>query len=250
MFTANDVRTVKNFGYAYEELPDWQMDPDQLAANVRTVVNSLYNPSSNSTIRPAVETIRERTANLQESFSYVTWETAKALNVNNLDRQWSIKVLVDRFPLDRSFCIDFFMGDAPNRISAWPTAANLIGTYAHFNLANAKSLYPGGVPQGQVQGEISMTHTLAAGVARGVLRDLSPQCVVPLLKQVLIWKARTSTGDEIPIAELSGLSISVSTQAVVPRTALDQFPQYGPLQWLDSVTEDKPGGAGRARQQT
>lgn len=182
---------------------------------------------------------------MKDSFSHVTWETAKALNVNNLNRQWSIKVLVDRFPIDRSFCIDFFMGDAPSCTSGWPTAANLIGTYAHFNPANATSLYPDGIPQGQVQGEISMTHTLAAGVSRGVLQDISPQSVVPLLKQALTWKARTSTGDEIPMAELSGLSISVSTQSVVPRTALDQFPQYGPLRWLDSATEDKPGGGGR-----
>jgi tyrosinase len=250
MFTSNDVRSTTTFGYSYPELPDWEMNPDRLAANVRAVVNSLYGPSSNSTVRRASEAIRGRSMNLAESFANVSLDLARHLNVNNLNKQWSITVLVDRFPLATSFCIDFFMGDAPGEISQWPTAANLIGTYAQFNPANLTLFHPDGFPQGQVRGEIPLTHTLAAGVSRGVLRDLSPRSVVPLLQKALTWKARTPAGEEVPVTGLSGLSISVSTRPVVPRTARNRFPQYGAVQWLDSVTDGKPCGAGRPNRQT
>ena len=250
MFTSDDVRSTRTFGYSYPELPDWQMSPDQLAANVRMAVNSLYNPSSNSTIRRSTGTVKSRSASIAESFSHVSLDVARHLNVNNLNRQWSITVLVDRFPMDTSFCIDFFMGDAPDDVSARPTAANLIGTYAQFNPANVTMLHPDGFPEGQVRGEVSMTHTLAAGVSRGVLRDLSARSVVPLLCQALNWKVRTPTGEEVPATALSGLSISVSTRPVVPRTAGDRFPVYGAVQWLDSVTEGKLCGAARPRVRT
>ena len=243
MFTSDNVRSTRALGYGYSELPDWQMSKEDLAANVRTAVNSFYNPSSNSTVRRSVENIQTRSAGIANSFSHVSLDVARQLNVNNLNRQWSITVLVDRYSLDTSFLIDFFMGDAPDDVSAWPTAANLIGTYAQFNPANVTMLHPDGFPEGQVRGEISLTHTLAAGVSRGILRDLSVRSVVPVLQEALNWKARTPAGEEIPITVLSGLSISVSTRPVTPRTRRDQFPMYGALQWLDSVTEGKPCGA-------
>ncbi|KAJ9615738.1 hypothetical protein H2200_001815 [Cladophialophora chaetospira] len=250
MFTSDDVRSTRTFGYSYPELPDWQLTPDQLAANVRAAVNSLYGGSPNSSVRRSSEDMRGRSTNLAESFGYVTLDLARELNVNNLNRQWSVTVLIDRFPLATSFCIDFFVGDAPADVAAWPTAGNLIGTYAQFNPANVTLVHPNGFPEGQVRSEISMTHTLAAGVSRGVLRDLSPRSVVPLLQSALTWKARTPAGEEVPVTALSGLSISVSTRSVIPRTAQDQFPQYGAIQWLDSVTEGKPCGTGRRHKQT
>ena len=246
VFTSDDVRSTRTFGYSYPELPDWQLNSDQLAASVRATINTLYGGvASNSTFRRSSQKVGGRSTNLVESFSDISLDLAQQLNVNNRNRQWSITVVVDRFPLDTNFCVDFFMGDAPEDVSTWPTAANLIGTYAQFIAANVTLLHPNGYPQGQVQGEISMTHSLAAGVYRGGLRDLSPRSVVPLLRNALTWKARTTAGKEVPVTALSGLSISVSTQAVVPRTATGRFPQYGGMQQLDYVTEGKPGGAGR-----
>ncbi|KIX98768.1 uncharacterized protein Z520_05229 [Fonsecaea multimorphosa CBS 102226] len=245
LFTSDDVRSTKTFGYSYPELPDWEMSPDELANNVRTAVNSLYNPSSNSTISTATRRTRRRSPSIAESFGHVSLDLARQLRVNNLNRQWSITVLIDRFPLNTSFCIDFFMGDPPDEVSAWPAAPNLVGTYAQFNPANVTMLHPNGFPEGQVRGEISVTHTLAAGVSRGVLRDLSPRSVAPLLRQALSWRARTPAGEEVPISALSGLSISVSTRPVVPRNTEDAFPVYGAVQWLPGVTEGKPCGVPR-----
>src|ERR1700742_3495378 len=126
MFDSDDVRSTKTFGYSYPELRDWEMSPDQLAANVRAAVNSLYGPSSHSTVgQHTSKETKSRSASLEESFCHVSLDLARHLNVTNLNRQWSITVLVDRFPLDTNFCIDFFTGDAPADVSEWPTAANL-----------------------------------------------------------------------------------------------------------------------------
>jgi hypothetical protein len=50
-------------------------------------------------------------------------------------------------------------------------------------------------------------------------------------------------GEEVPINALSGLSISVYSRSLTPRSADDQFPIYGPVQWQGSAIEGKPGGA-------
>ncbi|EXJ88381.1 hypothetical protein A1O1_05311 [Capronia coronata CBS 617.96] len=245
MFTSEAVRSIKSFGYSYPELPDWEMAPSQLAANVRSAVNSLYNPVSNTTVAHVRRNVQPRSANLADSFGDVTLDMARQMNVNNLDRQWSIAVIVDRFASETSFAIDFFMGDAPTEASLWATAKNLIGTYAQFSPANATFLHPNGYPAGQVQGEISMTHTLAAGVLRGVIPDLSPRAVLPLLRKGLNWKARTAAGLEVPVSSLSGLAISVFSRPVVPTTSKDRFPMYGAVQWQDSATQGKACGASR-----
>lgn len=243
MFTSEAVRSTKSFGYSYPELLDWEMSSTQLAARVRSAVNSLYNPISNTTVAHTRRTLQPRSANLADSFGDVTLDMARRMNINNLDRQWSVAVLVDRFALEMSFSIDFFIGEGPEDVSSWATAKNLVGTYGQFSPANATVLHPDGYPAGQVQGEISMTHTLAAGVLRGIIPDLSPRSVVPLLHKGLNWKARTAAGEEVPVSNLSGLSISVFSRAVVPTTAGDRFPLYGAVQWQDLVTRGKTCGA-------
>jgi tyrosinase len=45
--TSNTARNTANFGYAYPEVVDWNVSPSQLAQNVRTIVNHIYNPSGN-----------------------------------------------------------------------------------------------------------------------------------------------------------------------------------------------------------
>jgi tyrosinase len=245
MFTSDDIRGTVRLGYSYPELPDWRMTREELTLNVRKAVNTLYSPFSNQTRQHVPAGSRVRSTSIAEAFGNVSLDLARNLNVNNLDRQWSISVLVDQFALDTSFCIDFFIGDPPDDVSARPTAGNLIGTYAQFGPVNATMQHLQTTPQVQVQGQVPMTHVLAAGVSRGLLRDLSVKSVVPLLRTELMWKARSPAGADVPITSLTGLSISVSTRSLAPRTREDEFPTYGPEQLLYSVTESKPCGARR-----
>lgn len=241
LFTSDQVRGMSIFGYSYPEIPDWQLDREQLTQHVREKVNGLYNPSVNTTLAGP----RRRVVSMAESFSHVSFDLARKLRVNNLERQWSITIVVDRFPTEMSFVIDFFMGDAPEEVASWALADNLIATYAQFGPANATSVHAEGGSGGQVSGEISITHTLAAGVSRGIIPSLSPRYVVPLLRRALTWKARTPCGVEVEVEQLSGLSIAVSSKSVVPSNARNRFPLYGAVEWQGSATEGKPCGARR-----
>ena len=89
---------------------------------------------------------------------------------------------------------------------------------------------------------VSLTHTLAAGVARGLLDNLTPQCVTPLLIQHLMWKARSMRGEAIDIKLLQGLSVSVMSRRVTPRKSVTVFPKYGAMQQHANVTHGKAGG--------
>jgi hypothetical protein len=55
---------------------------------------------------------------------------------------------------------------------------------------------------------------LAAGVACGLLSDLTPASVIPLLAQSLNWRARAADGCEINVDSLIDLSIAVGSRQV------------------------------------
>lgn len=221
------------------------MNPEQLKQNVQNHVNALYNPNRNTTTVRAMRSMQKKAINIAQSFGAVTFDMAQDLRVNSLEEQYGITVVVDRFPTELSFVIDFFMGTAPVDVSSWATAPNLVATYAQFGPANVTALHPTGYPSGQISGEISITHTLAAGVARGIIPNLMPEHVIPILRDGLNWRARSPWDTEIPLEELSGLSISVSSRSEVSNDARDGFPSYGPVVWQGSVVSGKPCGAVR-----
>jgi len=243
MFTPDTVRNIAYFGYSYPGLTYWNTTASDLVARVRQNVNSLYNPDlATSKRRCSKKGPIKRTSNLAEDFGHVTFDMVRSMSVNNLDVQWGIRIVLDRFAYDSNFVIDFFIGNPPEDVHSWATAPNLVGTHAQFIAATVSDVHPNRYPQGKSQGEVSLTHTLAAGVSRGFLEDLSPVSVVPLLRKALNWRARTADGREIDVHSLSGLSISVGSRPVQPTTSMDQFPVYGPTRWHDEVTESKPGG--------
>jgi tyrosinase len=245
-YTSDTARSTRPFGYTYPELVDWNINSTELAAGVRASVNALYNPyAGNKTLNGKPGSIASRGADVAQSFGDVTFEMAKELGVNNLEMQWSINIQLQRFAFSTAFAIHFFIGDPPADSSSWPAAPNLIGSHGQFIPANVSLLYPWGSPAGLQQGEISLTHTLAAGVARGLLVDLKPASVLPLLAQSLNWRARAADGCEIDVDSLADLSIAVGSRQVQPAATESEFPIYGETQYHVEATQGKCGGIGR-----
>lgn len=245
-YTSDTARSTRPFGYTYPEIVDWNISSSDLAVSVRAIVNALYNPyAGNKTTIGKTGMIASRRANVAESFSHVTFELAKQLGVNNLDIQWSINIQLQRFAFPMAFTIHFFIGDPPADPNAWSAAPNLIGSHGQFIAVNVSLLYPQGFPAGLQQGEISLTHTLAAGVARGFLSDLTPASVLPLLAQSLNWRARAADGCEINVNSLAVLSIAVGSRQVRSAATQAEFPIYGETQYYAEATQGKCGGFGR-----
>ena len=239
MFTSNDVRGTLRFGYTYPDLVDWNISAADLASNLRTEINLLYNPSvaGTNSSRPLA-----RAAGTARAFHHVTFEEAKKLGMNNLEVQWNIDIRVQRYAYTSPFVIDFFMGDPEQNPQLRATAANLVGSHAQFIANDISKMFPTGAPQGLVQGHVSLSHTLAAGLNRGLIRDLSPQNVVPLLQEQLRWSARSVDGCDVDLSELGGLSITVSSKTVRRASSLSEFPTYGKQHFWPMVTHGKPGG--------
>lgn len=169
---------------------------------------------------------------------------AEKLRVNSLPIQWSIRIEVPRLAYPDSFIVDFFIGPAPGDPSLWATAPNLIGSYVNLMSSTAKGGSFGATFNPLSHGAVSLTHTLAAGVSRGVIQNLGAECVVPVLTEYLTWRARTTEGQEIDLRRISGLSISVASQTMNLSTRPGgREPEYGPLQTYCDITKNKQGGA-------
>ena len=109
--------------------------------------------------------------------------------------------------------------------------------------ADVDSMHPGRRPQGTLQGEVPLTHTLVGGMNRGFIADLNPDSVLPVLQGGLQWRASTADGCEIDCSSLTGLLISVGSRPVEPAKNDTCFPKYGDIEWHGDITQGKPGGA-------
>jgi tyrosinase len=243
MWTSDTVRDLSVFNYAYPEIPYWGMNATELANYVRLQVNMKYNPA----VASAHRKVRRRPLlddNLHIAFKSMSHTELRSLRVNNADFQWTIRIVMDRYAYNTGFSLDFFMGLPPDDVSMRATACNLIGTQASFITSNVSAMFPSGPPEGSAQGELSLTHILAGGMSRGYLADLSPDSVVPVLQRALTWRARLPNGEELDVAAIKGLSISVGSKATTPAASEYCFPRYAPTQWHPEATRGKIGGSG------
>lgn len=244
MFTSEEVRGTIRLGYTYPELVDWNTSATELASNVRRAINLLYNPniSSGNYSRSAAGRPLARAVDSGQAFDHITFQDAKKLGFNNLDMQWNIDIRVQRYAYNGPFTIDFFMGEPEPDPALRSTAPNLIGSHSQFITGNVSQMFPDGPPQGLLQGYVSLSHTLVAGLNRGVVRDLSPQNIVPLLLKQLQWNARSADGRDVDVSNLKDLSIIVSSRTAQPATSQSEFPKYGQLRYWPMITIGKTGG--------
>lgn len=247
-WTSRGVRSTRTFGYAYQDVVDWNISQAMLASNVRASVNRLYNPAgvdSTNELTRMVSTRNTEVVDLQSDTSQVV----RTLKSREMKQQWTITVQVQRFAHHSPFVIDFFMGSPPTSPLAWPTASNLVGSHAQFIATNSDSMQSGDLPKALSHGEVSLTHYLNAGAQRGALANLEPDSVIPFLITSLNWRARDMEGCELKLDSLAALSIAVGSQVVRPAKLFNQFPTYGGLEIYANITAGKPGGMGQEQGQ-
>lgn len=240
-WTSNKARSTRTFGYAYQDVIDWNLTQATLSSNVRAQVNRLYSPNrvnSNNRQRTDGKWSNRTLARLEAG----TLNIASTVGSSESERQWTITVQVQRYAHRNPFVIDFFIGSPPFNPSAWPTASNLVGSHAQFVATNADPMHPNGFADGLTHGEVSLTMYLTAGVQMGTLADLEPYSVVPFLIDSLQWRARDMEGVELELGSLAALSIAVGSQVVQSAKVLNQFPTYSEIEIYENITAGKPGG--------
>ena len=211
MYTSVTARSMKTFGYTYPEIDDWSQTATQLANNVSTQVNNLYNDDGSNTRR----------------------RRGSILKRNNPSCEWFVGTAVDRYALGRSFNIFVFLGSPPNDITTYATASNLAGLSAIF----APIKQPGSLPVSLSYDEVALQKSLDA-------LNIDPNDTAQYLKENLEWVVVITNGTVVPNDCIPSLKIWVQEETVTPAKDECSFPTYGKPKIHTDITQGKPGGAG------
>lgn len=92
-----------------------------------------------------------------------------------------------------------------------------------------------------VSGTVPLTSALLQDIVDGDVADLAEEHVVPYLREKLAWRVTLFDGEEVDVANVPGLRISVASTRVT--IGEDGLPDYsGEYRVWPEVTEGKAGG--------
>ena len=197
--TSVTVRDTKSFGYSYPEIVDWNVSAAQLAANVRTAVNRLYQRSTG-------KSIARRASNI--SGGSVT------------RRDWFINFQGVR-QASTPFVVNFFLGEPPVVAKDWAMADNLIVSQVVLPDSSGDEVAPPAMAQ------IPLSRSLETAQQSGKLNGTDINSIKAYLKTNLNWSAISLSSDACEVATSNGLDISVVDQEVLENRREDQFHSYG-----------------------
>lgn len=158
MYTSDTARALKNWGYTYPEIYDWNQTAAQLTATVIAKVNALYNPSG----------VLSRRNRHPRDMS------------NTTQYEWFVNIQVTKSDLQNSSVIFIFLGEAPADASTWKGASNLAGSL----FVSVPPNYSIGNNNRYTYGEVPLKEPLA----KVSLSDYSKATVAAYLKENLEWR--------------------------------------------------------------
>ncbi|KAL1954633.1 hypothetical protein VTO42DRAFT_874 [Malbranchea cinnamomea] len=227
LHNAQTVRHIKEFGYTYPEIQDWDVDPEELKKRVRQQINDLYNkPSSRSmhgkkrshydhhhhrrkqekrgvlplNLDTAITHILDDAFDLVQSIGNLgqkSLEQFADLGINNLEKQYVINVKVDSAAYPSPFKIHFFLSKPPSDEGldpvSWSTATNLIGTVGGYSTTSTMPAMEGNGSH-VLFAQVPLSHALATLRSMDLISSLKPDVVIPVLEKYLEWRIVTLDG--------------------------------------------------------
>jgi hypothetical protein len=238
-YTSSSSRFTKYFGYSYPEVEDWvSQTAAQLAANVTSQVNFMYNPNGIYSTNGSTVGMRS------------TRSTKSELGHGH-GREWSVTIQASRDALAIPYVIGIFLGVPPINPTDWTTSENLVVTRSVALHTGA-----GDGPLASVVFEIPLTRAFNKIGLDGVHVGNTTK----YLQANLHWAVREVNaesrfmnrhadgisqreGDLIPNDQVSGLQIAVYEQIVTHPKDITEFPKYQRKTLHLEVTIGKAGGA-------
>lgn len=230
MWTAATARDTTAFGYTYPELLNTGASPSELKDTVTQRVMDLYAPPGTAFTNGTRHDRFRRNTNIAQAMNGVHADTALQLGVNNMDSQWYLRISIDAVAAESGAAVYLFVGQPVPDANMWPAASNLIGLHSPY-FANSAS-EPSTLSQ---QIDIPCSHTIAAAVDRGILANLTPEVVVPFLKENVVVKAVGPNGSQLEVGSASGIQVSVLSRYIVSQKSLSEFPTYGTFEEHGSI---------------
>ncbi|KAJ2894577.1 Tyrosinase [Zalerion maritima] len=169
--------------------------------------------------------------------------------------QWSVSFSVDKFALDGTFKIYFFLGDFTENQADWIFDEDLVGSSTIFassreridqgNCENCKKQEESGLKYADT---LSLTQALlvyyhSQEESYGLrVADMTPEVILPFLTRNLHWRIVDARDDEAPRETVESLRVMVYSETVhLPHSITDKPTFHDPTVHY-SVTNGRPGG--------
>ncbi|KAK7953523.1 hypothetical protein PG988_014217 [Apiospora saccharicola] len=240
-YTSNDVRDTRSLGYTYPEIRPWGKSAQQNSNDVRATIQKLYDPSNNLA-RRYNQKCNERggAGSATPSDKVGSLNPPPAAIVDGKYKQWTVNLETNKFALNSSYVIHFFMGAPASKPEDYQTDVNLIGSYPCMR------------PMGddlptdlKIYGTVPLTRAMLNSIDNGALKNLEVDQATPYLKEHLQWRITDVAGIEIPIDAVDSLKVFVADQEVTPPVykSSSPYPVYGKATAHLGITEGKKGSA-------
>jgi tyrosinase len=244
LYTSNNVRSTRSFGYTVPEVRDWGLTANQISSNTRAAVKSLYDPNNQFTPRglsnPFSSTSKRQTGSSDPGVA-ITIPPGLKNGTSRAYREWYANIRINKFALSTpgSFFVHLFIGNSTlSSPESWLDSPTFVGTFVVFAdpaMSNGRSI--------NIYGQIPLTRKLVELYNAGTIPDLEVRTMRPYLKRNLQWRAQREGGEEIPLRELRSLRVFVVNSVVKPPRDKDrEFPSYGELEPVPDITDGKTGG--------
>ncbi|KAF3120916.1 hypothetical protein TWF569_002858 [Orbilia oligospora] len=219
-WTSNTARDTKYFYYNYPETNGLS------AADLRIRIQQLYGGTAPQN--------QVRGGASKRSYS------ASSLVSDGKYHEWSANIRLNKHQTSGTYLIHIFIGSPTNGVE-WTSDPNFVGSYY---LLTKNGTCSDCSDNALVTGSVPLTHMLIDCAKGGQLKDLSPESVIPYLKEKLHWRVQLpgNNGGYINPQDVRSLKISVTSATVtLPLSSGQDAPITKWTTYYD-VTNQKPGG--------
>ncbi|KAJ7022230.1 photo-regulated tyrosinase [Mycena alexandri] len=270
---STDIMT-DSLGYTYPEFNDLRNDtPPQVQAAIETFVQQKYGPPKSSIAVP-VPLVSGRPAIVSKDGHFfissgpvvagAQGATAKVIlrpliTSNNghyfisstaaadphtkipepptaqLLHEWSVRVRVEKFALQGSFSIVFFLGPVPAKAQEWHTSPSFAGARAIFSNSN---LVGCGNCRVQARAAFIVEGFVHLNIARPELAAMDPEAVKAYLREHLSWRVLYPKRHPVHSDDVPSLEVLVHARRIRTNPG-DTLPSHGEPQWFPEITEGR-----------
>ncbi|KAF7375353.1 Photo-regulated tyrosinase [Mycena sanguinolenta] len=149
--------------------------------------------------------------------------------------EWSVRVRVEKFALQGSFSVVFFLGPVPANAHKWHTSPSFAGTRAVFagsNLVGCSNCRAQANTGFIVEGFVHLN------VARPEFAAMDPEAVKAYLREHLSWRVLHPKRHPVHTRDVPSLEVLVYARPMWTSPG-DTMPSYGKPQWFPEITEGR-----------
>ncbi|KJZ73017.1 hypothetical protein HIM_07589 [Hirsutella minnesotensis 3608] len=233
-WTSDSARSTEAFGYTYADTDPALGSSQDIRQALIAKINDWYGSASPMGNLVKAQDMGASDESQQHPWngplkedgrlgSHVKLKHEQTLQDNRYT-EWIANVHVNAEALNGSFVIHFFIGAPPINEDDWETAPNLGGSVGIFAMNRTTG------SQFKISGAVPLTAALMRSTTGRVLADLSPEVMVPTLRESLQFRILGSDGHQVDPSSVRGLYIAVSSSNVKPPKTLVELPVWGPVE--------------------